>query len=45
MEPDNLKYVKSYNCNSHSPKKPSAYIKVWTENTGQLHELPKKKVQ
>jgi len=45
MEPDNLKYVKSNNCNSHSPKKLSAYIKAWTESIGQLHNLPKEKVQ
>jgi hypothetical protein len=45
MEADNLKYVKSNNCNSHSPKKQSAYVKVWTEIVEQLHKLPKEKVQ
>jgi len=45
MEPDTLKYVKSNNYSSHGPKKPSAYIKVWTENNRQLHKLPNEIVQ
>ena len=45
MEPDSLKYVKSINYNSHRPKKPSAYIKVWTEHLRQLHKLPNEIVQ
>jgi len=45
MEPDTLKYVKSNNYNSHRPKKPSVYIKAWTENLRQLHKLPSEIVQ